>query len=125
MSLVEEFNKLQRLFAQEDLLNESLPSSGTGFMKILLAKRKNMKIKIYQEKGHTLPHFHIDYGGQHHTASYAIESGERIEGDLSKKYDRDVSIWLKRNRDKLLEIWKSLQTGVPHEHILAELAGDL
>lgn len=94
-------------------------------MEILLAERKNMKIKIYQENGHHLPHIHIDYGRQHHAASYAIESGERIEGSLSKKYDSDVSGWLDRNREKVLEIWNSLQSGVPHEQLLAELAGDV
>ncbi|ATC86219.1 DUF4160 domain-containing protein [Pseudoalteromonas arctica] len=56
-----------------------------------------MKIKIYQEKGHHLPHIHIDYGRQQHAASYAIETGERIEG----------------------------QAGMPHEPLLAELAGDV
>lgn len=125
MSLEEEFDELQRLFAQKDLLTEPRKSSGSGFMEILLAKRKNMKIKIYQEKGHHLPHIHIDYGKQRHAASYAIESGERIEGDLSKKYDSDVSSWLDRNRDKVLEIWNALQVGTQHEPLLAELAGDV
>ncbi|WP_375056814.1 DUF4160 domain-containing protein [Zobellella sp. DQSA1] len=125
MSLEEEFDELQRLFAQKDLLTEPRKSSGSGFMEILLAKRKNMKIKIYQEKGHHLPHIHIDYGKQRHAASYAIESGERIEGDLSKKYDSDVSNWLDRNRDKVLEIWNALQAGTQHEPLLAELAGDV
>lgn len=93
-------------------------------MELLLAKRKNMKIKIYQEKGHDLPHIHIDYGRQHHVASFAVESGVRIGGSLSKKYDNDVSSWLDRNREKVLEIWNSLQAGSPHEHLLAELVAD-
>ncbi|MCK8133285.1 MULTISPECIES: DUF4160 domain-containing protein [Pseudoalteromonas] len=84
-----------------------------------------MKIKIYQEKGHHLPHIHIDYGRQQHAASYAIETGERIEGNLPRKYDNDVSNWLEQNRDKVLEIWQSLQAGMPHEPLLAGLAGDV
>jgi len=84
-----------------------------------------MKFKIYQEKGHQLPHIHIDYGRQQHAASYAIETGERIEGNLSKKYDTDVSNWLDQNRDKVLAIWNDLQAGMPHELLLAELAGDV
>lgn len=125
MSLKEEFDELQKLFAQKDLLTEPRRRSRSGIMEILLAKRKNMKIKIYQEKGHHLPHIHIDYGRQQHAASCAIETGERIEGDLSKKYDNDVSNWLERNRNKVLEIWNSLQEGIPHEPLLAELAGDV
>jgi hypothetical protein len=125
MSLKEEFDELQRLFAQKDLLTEPKRSAGNGFMEILLAKRKNMKIKIYQEKGHYLPHIHIDYGRKQHAASYAIESGERIEGSLSEKYDNDVLIWLERNREKVLEIWNALQAGTQHEPLMAELAGDV
>ncbi|MCP4594939.1 DUF4160 domain-containing protein [Neptuniibacter sp.] len=125
MSLEEEFKELQRLFAQTDSLTEQTCSSGSGFMEILLIKRKNMKIKIYQEKGHHLPHIHIDYGRQHHAASYAIESGERIEGDLPKRYDSDVSSWLDRNRETVLQIWNALQTGSEHKHLLEELAGDV
>ncbi|OHY99665.1 hypothetical protein BC443_08285 [Salinicola sp. MIT1003] len=83
-----------------------------------------MKIKIYQEKRHPLPHIHIDYGKQQHAASYSIESGERIEGSLPKKYDRDVSDWLVRNREKILMIWTSLQAGMPHEPLIIKLAGD-
>ncbi|EFI3601863.1 DUF4160 domain-containing protein [Escherichia coli] len=123
MNLDEEFYELQKLFAQKDLLTEKRRSSGGGFMEILLVKRQNMKIKIYQEKGHQLPHIHIDYGKQAHTASYAIQSGDRIEGDLPKKYDSDVSSWLGRNRDKILEIWNALQAGAPYEPLIAELTG--
>ena len=125
MSLDDEFDELQRLFAQKDLLTEPRRPSRNGFMEILLAKRKNMKIKIYQEKGHQLPHIHIDYGDQHHSASYTIESGERIEGSLHKKYDVDISTWLDRNRSKVLEIWNALQLGAAYEPLLAELSADV
>ncbi|WP_421636541.1 DUF4160 domain-containing protein [Enterobacter ludwigii] len=123
MNLDEEFYELQRLFAQKDLLTEKRRSSGGGFMEILLVKRQSMKIKIYQEKGHQLPHIYIDHGKQAHAASYAIQSGDRIEGDLPKKYDSDVSSWLGRNRDKILEIWNALQAGAPYEPLIAELTG--
>ncbi|WP_252106043.1 MULTISPECIES: DUF4160 domain-containing protein [unclassified Halomonas] len=125
MRLEEEFSELQKLFAQRDLLIEPRKLSGSGFMEILLAKRKDMKIKIYQEKGHRLPHIHIDYGKQRHAASYAIETGERIEGKLSKQYDSDVSSWLDRNRGKVLEIWNALQASTQHEPLLAQLTGDV
>jgi hypothetical protein len=124
MSLRTEFNELQQLFAQTDLLTEPRHSSNSGRMEILLVRRKNMKIKMYQEAHHLLPHIHIDYGKQPHAASYAIDSGLRIEGDLPRKYDSDVSSWLVRNRSKLLAIWDSLQDGEAHEHLLAELNGD-
>jgi hypothetical protein len=124
MSLGKEFDELQRLFAQKDLLSEARRGASNGFMGILLAKRKNMKIKVYQEKGHHLPHIHIDYGMQRHAASYSIASGTRLDGNLSKKYDSDVSSWLERNRDKVLEIWNMLEVGEPHDKLVATLAAD-
>ncbi|WP_339783667.1 DUF4160 domain-containing protein [uncultured Marinobacter sp.] len=125
MSLEEEFNELQRLFAQKDQITQPQRASQSGFMEILLAKRKNMKIKIYQEKGHHLPHIHIDYGRQRHAASYSIESGDRLDGNLSKKYDSDVLSWIEMNRDQIIEIWHTLQAGGEHEPLVAKLTGDV
>jgi hypothetical protein len=124
MRLISEAEELQRLFAQTDLLTEPRHSSNPGRMEILLVKRKNMKIKMYQEAHHGLPHIHIDYGKQSHTASYAIDSGLRLEGNLPRKYDNDLSGWLMQHRPKLLNIWNLLQKGEPHEHLLAELGAD-
>jgi hypothetical protein len=124
MSLKTELDELQRLFAQTDLLTEPRRSSNSSHMEILLVRRKNMRIKMYQEASHALPHIHIDYGNHHHTASYSIDSGLRIVGDLPAKYDGEVFSWLERNRSKLLEIWDSLQDGKQYEHLLSELSGD-
>lgn len=124
MNLKNEFNDLQRSFAEKDLLTESRPRSSSS-MELLLIKRKDMKIKIYQEKGHILPHIHIDYGNKKHAASYAIESGERLEGSLPNKYDKDVSAWLNINREKVLEIWSKLQSGSGFSELTASLSGDI
>ena len=125
MNLDNEFSELQRLFAQNDSLTDKRPHSKNGFMELLLIKRKNIKFKIYQEKGHQLPHIHIDYGKQNHVASYDVASSERLEGNLPKKYDRDVLSWLERNRGKVLKIWSVLQAGESHNNLVAELTGDL
>jgi Domain of unknown function (DUF4160) len=123
MALEEEFDELQQLFAQKDLLYEPRRPSSGRFLELLLAKRKNMKIKIYQETGHHLPHIHVDYGKLHHVASYAIQSGERIDGNLPKQYDADVSSWLERNREKVLVVWRELQEGSNPRLVVSELAG--
>ena len=125
MSLDKEFSELQRLFAQKDMLTERRPQSRSGFTEILLIKRKNMKFKIYQEKGHHLPHIHIDYGNKNHVASYSIQTTKRLDGSLPKKYDKDVFSWLECNKEKVLEIWNALQLGEPHENLISELAGDV
>lgn len=125
MALEEEFSELQRLFAQKDLITEPKKQHRSGFIELLLAKRKNIKYKMYQEHGHSMPHIHIDYGNMNHAASYAIESGERLEGNLPKKYDSDVSSWLSRNQEKLMEIWGVLQDGEDPKPLVGELQGDV
>lgn len=125
MILQAEFEELQRMLAQTDLLFE--PRSrvrNNDFLEILLIKRKCLKLKIYQEVGHAMPHLHIDYGKEHHTASYTIESGEKIEGNLPKRYDYDVNRWIIQHRERLLEVWASLQMGRDPKLLVAELQAD-
>ncbi len=123
--LEEELNYLQRLLAQKDHIIAPSRSSNTAFQKFQLAKRKNMKFKMYQEKSHRLPHIHIDYGHENHTASYAIESGERLDGNLPKKYDSDVKNWISGNQEKLVEIWHSVQNCQDIKALIEELQGDV
>lgn len=125
MPLNKEFEELQRILAQRDLLTKPRRAAKSGFMEFLLAKRKNMKIKIYQEKGHHLPHIHIDYGKQQHAASFSIQTGSRLQGNLPKKYDKDINSWLKRNRDTVLDIWNALQVGGNHNEFITSLVGDV
>ena len=106
------------------MLTEVKQYSKSGAMEALLIRKEKMKLKIYQEKGHHYPHILIDYGKQNHVASYSIETGQRLEGNLPKSFDRVVTSWLERNRSKVLEVWAALQLGEPHEHLIAELSGD-
>ena len=124
MPLDEEFSELQKLLAQKDLITESRKRASSGFTEFLLAKRRNMKYKIYQERGHTMPHIHIDYGRMNHAASFAITSGERLDGNLPKKYDSDISSWLSRNQNQVLKIWESLQNGEDPKDLTGKLLGD-
>ncbi len=73
-----------------DMLSRPTRSGAYPALEQLLIKRDNIKIKMYQEKGHSRAHFHIDYGRVNHVASYAVDTGERLDGNLDKKYDRAV-----------------------------------
>lgn len=68
----------------------------------LVLKHENIKIRMYQETQHAKAHFHVDYGRNNHVATYAIDTGERIEGTLDRKYDKSVSTWAKANRENLI-----------------------
>lgn len=86
----------------------------SGILEALLLKREQLKLKMYQENGHARPHFHVDYGTQNHAASYAIDTGERIEGDLHCKYDKAIVSWVGNNRDALLKTCIFNQGHIPY-----------
>lgn len=117
-------NELEEL--QRDLATIDLHSSSKGLLlEALMLKFQNIKIKIYQEKGHKLPHIHIDYGKEIHAASYAISNTERIKGTLDKKYDKSIKKWLEKNKEKLLTIWNKIQAGEEFSEYVAQLSGSL
>ena len=123
LNLEQELHELQKLLAQTDLLYRSR-GNGNSFG-LMLVKKQALKIKIYQEVGHSMPHIHIDYGKVHHTASYSIETAQMIEGNLPRKYDRNVTNWIEKNKNKLLEVWGTLQEGNDHHiPLVAELKED-
>jgi Domain of unknown function (DUF4160) len=113
---------LQNDLALVDLL--SRPTRGTGeypVLEQLLLKKQNIKLKMYQERRHPMPHFHVDYGSEIHTASYVIGTGERIEGNLSRKYDRAISARAQANKDPLLATWNAMQSGESEQPFIAAL----
>lgn len=88
----------------------------------MVIRLERLKLKMYQEKGHSLPHLHVDYGRDHHVASYSIDPAARLEGTLHRKYDYPVFRWIESHKDKLLELWGTLQTGGTPDLLLAELS---
>ncbi len=124
MELASELKELQSQLAQVDMLTTPTRSSRPGSMSFLLLKRGNLKFKMYQEPGHSLPHIHIDYGRQNHVATYCIDPPARLVGTLSGKYDRPVTEWISLRKEKLLEAWVLLQAGSDPTPLVLELAGD-
>jgi hypothetical protein len=122
MSLKKAARELQHKFAMMDLLTR--PSRGGGYTEFLVIKLLAMKIKMYQEQGpHKEPHVHIDYGENNHVASYSIQSGCRIIGDLDRKYEKIVKSWIAENNEALAELWSAAQAGKDTETLVASLRG--
>jgi hypothetical protein len=94
-----------------------------GVAAAMVIRMERLKLKMYQERGHSLPHLHIDYGKDHHVASYSIDPVARLEGTLQRRYDYPVSHWIESHKDKLLELWGTLQGGGTPELLIAELQG--
>ena len=127
MRLKEISKQLQHDLAQIDLLFESINAQSQNATEFLLVKLKdmNIKLKMYQEQGHAMPHLHIDYGKNHHIASFSIKPlPERIEGSLPAKYDSKIIEWITKNNNVLLDIWREAQAGGDPNSIVAQLKGN-
>src|SRR5215471_6491759 len=88
-----DLNALQTALAMVDASSKRPKGSRSDLLEILLLKLEQIKLKMYQERGHRRPHFHVDYGPSNHSASYGIDTGERIEGHMPRKYDHAISSW--------------------------------
>lgn len=124
MELENEVAELQRQLAQVDLLTSTTRRRDESTFELLLLKRGNLKLKMYQETGHNLPHIHIDYGRINHVATYAIDPVARLAGALDRKYDRTVTEWISSRKERLLNLWATVQAGGEASSLVAELAGD-
>ena len=78
---------------------------------ILLKSMPPLKFRMEQDSNHSAPHLHITYGKQNHAASYGINDGQRLAGNLPNKFDKDVTNWINSNRSTLLQIWDGIQSG--------------
>jgi hypothetical protein len=89
-----------------------VPHGRERFFGYLIKRIHALKVKMYQEPGHSLPHIHIDHArGDNHSASYSIDPPKRLEGYLDARSDYIVLNWLATNKDALLTAWQSLQDG--------------
>ncbi|MCW5642070.1 MAG: DUF4160 domain-containing protein [Rhodoferax sp.] len=124
MDLEREALELQRQLATVDLLTRPSRGARLDSYELLLLKRGELKVKMYQEPGHALPHVHIDYGAKNHVASYSIDPTERLAGNLDKKYERTATEWISGHRVQLIELWRTVQSGAETKNLLVALAGD-
>jgi hypothetical protein len=60
---------------------------------------------------HGAPHIHINYEKKKHVASYRINDGLRVAGNLDNKYDKLVKYWIAKNQTTLQGIWTAMQEG--------------
>ena len=53
---------------------------------------------------HNPPHIHVEYN--EHRASYAINDGTRMAGELPVAQERMILAWMEIHREELLANWK-------------------
>jgi Domain of unknown function (DUF4160) len=123
MKLEKELAELQDAF-MIDLFTRPARPNNAAWMELLIKKLQAIKIRMDGNKNHTRPHVHIDYGKEYHVASYAIDTGDRLVGNLDTKYDRAAREWIAGNRVKLFEAWELMQAGKTADPIAYELRGE-
>ena len=119
--LEEKLKLLQHELALIDFYTPSLHHTSPDSSEFLLLKLKEIKLKMYQERGHSMPHIHIDYGKQHHVASFSINPIAKIEGSLPKNYHDRIIIWITNHKEELLKIWIEAQKGGDPMELISEL----
>ena len=102
---------LQQRLAFVDLFEARPSNPPSGWMEILIAKRRHIKLQIYADIGtHRRPHFHISYK-QEHAASYAIDDFSRLAGTMPRKYETPILDWAKPNQSYLRKAWEDVNSG--------------
>lgn len=105
--MVEKLKELQDKLAKIDLLTKE---GNDKLFEILLKKILPLEFRMEPDH-HGAPHIHINYGKEKHIASYRINDGMRVAGNLSNKYDKVVKDWIALNQATLQEIWTAMKNG--------------
>ena len=70
----------------------------------VIARFYGIIIRMYFRE-HGVPHFHALYG--EHVGVFAIQTLEKIEGELPQRADRLVREWATQHQSELQEMWDS------------------
>jgi hypothetical protein len=112
--------ELQDEFGELDLFT-SLRSGDPSKSALLVVTLQRIGIRMEPDKNHKRAHVHISNGKLRRVASYAIDTGERLAGNLERKYDRLVKEWIAGRRQKLMNLWESCQAGKKVDKLVCEL----
>ena len=108
-----ELEDLQEKFAFVELMTKG---GQEGLLEVLLKKIEPLEFRM--EPDSHAPHIHINYGKEKHKASYRINDGVRLAGDLDNKYDKTVKDWIAKNLTTLQGIWTAMKAGDQKEYEL-------
>jgi hypothetical protein len=87
-----------------------LRSRSSDLVELQIRRVDRVSLHIYASEGHRRPHFHIRFKKQH-SASYDLETTERIAGEMPRKYEDRVIPWAKENASILREAWERQHPG--------------
>lgn len=70
-----------------------------------------IQMYFYDDKKHSCPHIHAEYG-EHH-ASIAIADGSVLAGELPPSKMKLVQAWIEIHREDLMADWRLAVSGEP------------
>lgn len=118
---LEALRSLQEKLATVDLLTPSASQRHSDIPQLLLLEHQSICIRVDGNRNHGRPHVHVDYGTDHHCASYAIDDGCRLVGNLPRRYDRAISAWILQNQKALTAVWQRIREGGETDHLVLTL----
>lgn len=114
-----DIEELHERLSRIDLLDSLSRQGNEENIKLTVHKINYAKLKIQPEKNHWRPHFHIEYK-QEHSASYAIDSLEKLAGNMPKKYEKPIIDWADEQRENLKATWDKLKAGEDVREFVSE-----
>ena len=101
---------IDRLHTRVILEIRRQPDNSIEFL-VRIYDRRKLAIRIDSSKNHKRPHLHIDIDGKHHVTTIAIDTGEKLAGELQNKILKLIQDWIIENKETLLNIWNEVQSG--------------
>ncbi|HUB88614.1 MAG TPA: DUF4160 domain-containing protein [Dyella sp.] len=98
--------------------------SGEVSAGLMVMKLQDVKVKMYQERGHDKPHIHVDVGKGSHNASFSIDPAVLQAGTLDVRRTKVILNFLTENKENLLKIWEKLQSGDDARELIAAVQGN-
>lgn len=97
---------LYSLLASATYIGEFPNSNGPVLVegKALVERIDGLKIEIYSNE-HPPPHFHVKIGGK--SASFRLDNGEVLNGDIDDKHKKKVLYWYEKGNGRvaLIRVW--------------------
>ena len=114
-----DIEELHKRLSRIDLRDSFSTQGNEENIELTVHKINYAKLKIQPEKNHWRPHFHIEYK-QEHSASYAIDSLEKLAGNMPKKYEQPIIDWADEQRENLKATWDKLKAGKDVKEFVSE-----
>lgn len=83
-------------------------------------RRRKIKVTMQPDSNHDRAHIHLA-NRDYHDASFAVDTGEMLEGNCDGETQRIVKNWIRKHKRDLQQLWNTTKAGERHEPIVDEI----